>query len=112
MIVLTDVEVDPSFEFPAGETIDNYVSGVYFQEYFDPSTNITTRDYFMPKDCEKVISDLKPELASMVKGYNCPDTSMKISGQHGDGAEAYAFEYVINSCESMKPLRVKLGLPE
>ena len=92
MIVLTDVEVDPSFEFPAGETIDNYVSGVYFQEYFDPSTNITTRDYFMPKDCEKVIShSKKPELTSMIKGYNCPDTSMKINGQNGDGGEAVAF---------------------
>ena len=38
MIVLTDVAIDPAFVFPTGETIDNYVSGVYFQEYFDPST--------------------------------------------------------------------------
>ena len=38
MIVLDDVAADPDFTFLAGETIDNYVSGVYFQEYYDPST--------------------------------------------------------------------------
>ena len=101
MIILTSVATDKDFEFKEGESIENYVSGVYFQEYYDPDTKLYTRDYFLPEPCVEVFQDLTPEQTEMFSGYDCPRVNMKILGQHGDGCEAQTFQYVLNSCESV-----------
>ena len=89
--------------------LDSYVQGVYAQVSVDLATDVPNYTYIQAVDCLELYPDIPESFSKSLTGYLCPNVAqINLQGnlsQEGPNT-VQQFQYIVNSCDSMAPIRV------